>query len=731
VRASAVWNGRLVRSALPATAWLESLHFVEDAGDGTRREVVNGGPAWARVQLADGPNGVLDRPAGVAWMISPVNIYGFAFDSMGATSSLKAWPDLAFDYYASRDRYWLKANGSGNLTAETLGMHFEAFVDPAVVLAAAREKPPKELASLKFAQPPRASGNITLAPGYKPQSLDFTLLAGGAEFDNINVYALRAQGRLTPQTLDVSDIALWNPQWHLEGSYAQDLHTEFFRILGRGTLDPGTLTPYMGDWWPQIWDFVVPGAQQPHADIDFQGCWINMSNQTLFGGVQLEGARAKGVLMDDIALRLYLRHDVVAVYQMNAEESGGGALTGAMLWLKMPPYHKNYEQRYLFQSTLPLASAAALAGKEVIALTKPLNCPTPPHIEVDQRTGGSSNPQANLTTTRVQASLMAPFKAYNVPLDNLHGNVTIYDGFTDIPELDFGIADGQARAAATITRIGKENELAFNVTLLAGHHTGVIYALSQMKAADEPAANVTAAPTGNSTVTPPANMTAAGGNATAEAAANAKAKSAMLGSQDLTRPGKMDLSLAAKVMLGHGDSFAAMGHVRIYEAKLGQLQLFGPLSAILAGTFLPIGSLDLDAAESDLQMAHSYARLPNLRITGPSAKVVSAGLYNFSSEQLSFYAVLFPMGSWNVPVISQIIDIFSPVNNTLTVHLTGNLSDPHYSVGVNPLRMFTEHTVHAPPIPGFPSNPDGSPVLPAMPFVAMPLPPLAPSAPVP
>ncbi len=722
-RGTAEWDGRTVRAAVPAIVWLESLKFEESSAKGKERDTVAGGPAWLRVQLADGAQGVFGRPSQAWCIISPVTVYGLAFDSMASVVNLTSGSNIDFNYYAARGNYWLKAQGQADLHTRSVALDFGAYADPAVVLAAARLQMPKELASLKFDRPPRLDGHITLAPDFKPEALDFDLQTGGAHIDNINLYALQARGRLTPADLNVKNVTFWNPQWRVQGSYSQNLKTQDFRILARGNLNPLTLDPYMDTWWPQVWAFVVPGASWPLADIDYQGCWDKLANQTLFGSVSLAGGRAKGVLIDDLALRIYLRQDVVGVYDLAANAHGGGALTGAMLWMKMPPYHKNYEIRYLFDSTLPLASAAMLAGNDVVDLTRPLECPTPPHLVVDLRTGGSANPQANVTVTKLQASLPAPFKAYNVPLDSLQGNATIYNSFTDIPELHFGIAGGQVVATAAINRVSSGNELAFNVTLIAGHHTGVLYALSQMKDPDEHTApspaNVTVAPVGGA---PPP---------TGAAGTPAAPKSAVNAMNDLTRPGKMDLTMGARVLLGNKDSFVAAGHARVYEAKMGQLQLFGPLSNILSGTFMPLGSFDLNAAESDIQIAHQYARFPNLRIVGPSARVVSAGLYNFNSEHLNFTALFFPLSSWNVPVVSQIISLFSSLNNTVTVNLTGTLDNPDWSLNMNPVRMFTAKNLVAPPIPGYPANADGSPVIPPLPFPPPPQPATPLSAPVP
>jgi len=59
------------------------------------------------------------------------------------------------------------------------------------------------------------------------------------------------------------------------------------------------------------------------------------------------------------------------------------------------------------------------------------------------------------------------------------------------------------------------------------------------------------------------------------------------------------------VILGNADSVAATGHARIYEADLGQLHLFGLLSRLLT-----LGTLHLNTAQSTIQVAHGYIRIP-------------------------------------------------------------------------------------------------------------------------
>ncbi len=693
MRVNVDYDGGKLRSATnSAVAWLETVHFVAPTADGEERQIVDGGPAWALVQLQDGLDGLLGRPPHVWLNISPVSIYGFAFDNMAARADLEQWPRVDFEYYASRGKNWLKAMGQVNIDDRTLALDYGAYVDPSVVLAAAREKMPAALNSLTFDRPPFSRGHITLEQGFKSGALDYEFEAGGVQFQALHLDAVRARGRLTPERLVIDDATCWNSQWRVDGGFTQNLNGPDFRVLVHGTLDPHVLDHYIGKWWLQVWKDIVPGTHWPQADIDYQGG--SATSDTLFGSASVTGATVRGVPIDQVDLRIYQQPDVVAVYDIDAA-AGGGRLSGAMMWLMKPPYLHNYEEHFVFDSTLPLAQAAKLAGPEVMEIVRPVDCPTPPTLHVDFRIGDTVNPQPEAQATQLQVDMPQPMRAYNVPLDWLRGNVTIYNDFTDAPDVDFGVAGGEGRAKVKLERVAAGNELSFNATIYGGHHTGFLSALAQFKSPDD----------GNLTSTPTAASAP-------EAAGGLPAKAGVL--SDLARPGKMDLTLGAKMLLGHQESFAGSGHARIYEAKLGQLQLFGPLSRLLSNTLMPLGSLELDAATSKIEIANKYARFPDLEITGPSAKIKAAGLYYFPEERMDFRAVMFPLGQWKMPVISQIINLVSSPINAFTVNLRGTLNAPDWGLNVDPLRMFDEKTITSPPIPGYPSNPDGSPQLPSL-----------------
>jgi hypothetical protein len=311
----------------------------------------------------------------------------------------------------------------------------------------------------------------------------------------------------------------------------------------------------------------------------------------------------------------------------------------------------------------------------------------------------AANSQPDEVATKIRAEFSKPFTIFKVPLDQANFEATDTGGITDIPHLVFGIAGGTVRAGATISHSDNSPELKFNLLMQNARQADFISALGKFDAA---AAG--GLPESNPKTDKPGRINSSG---------------AVLGGLD--HPGLIDLALGGRFIFGQADSLLSVGQVRIHEAQLGQLQLFGGLSKRLADTKVPLGDFDLHSVQSDLQIARQYLRLPNLVITGPSARIQAAGVYHFSDGKLDFNTLIFPIGQWDVFLLKQIASMANPFVNTVTLKLQGDIDKPVWEISMNPLRLFENRTVEGPSIPGIPADAEGAPVLPTLP-IAPPLP---------
>ncbi len=703
-----IWDGRTLRAAAPIMASTESMRLENPS---TAAElptaVFSSGEVWVRVEPEDGAAGLWSgRPKRLQVSATFAKLGDFPTDIITADVDLRQWPQLSLAAFVTRGQDSLKLSGFANvdLSGGSPDLHngqinFIAQVAVPTFLVAGHWSLPPGLGSLKFDDRPQVDGQITFGAGHRLDSLDWTLHVGGAHFQQINLDQIIAHGRLTRDQvggylLNLPQISLINKSWEADGSYFENLRTREFRLLAHGSLDPAVLNPYMGEWWQPLWQFIVPQGQWPQADAEFSGNWDGpWWAKDLFVYAQISGPHVQGIPIDSIRVRVIQRPEYIAVYDLAAHASGGGDLAGAMIWGIKPAEGHIVEQRYFFDSTLPLAAVAAIAGTQVADVVKPLDCPVPPTIRVDQRTGTSFNPQPDAVSNKVYAEFSAPFRIFNVPLDRASVDIADVGGITDIPRLNFGIAGGAASGKATITQSGGAAQMDFNVLLQNARQADFMTALGQF---DD---------SGSS------SQPDSGSHALKSAVA--KDKGSVLSGLD--HPGLLDLALGGQFDFGQPDSLLSTGQVRIHDAQLGQLQLFGRLSKLLADTKAPLGDFDLHSAVSDLQIAQQYLRLPNLVVTGPSARIQAAGIYHFNDGELNFNTLIFPIGQWDAFLLKQIASIANPFVNTITLKLHGQLDKPAWEISMNPLRLFENRTVEGPPIPGMQTDATGAPILPVMP----------------
>ncbi|HVU37937.1 MAG TPA: AsmA-like C-terminal region-containing protein [Opitutales bacterium] len=701
---AASWDGAVLRVLGPASVYAESARYTPS--DSTAPHLLGqSGPIWARLQLADGAKGIFTgRPLSASLLALAAQYDGYSADSVALNANLRVWPALPFSASLLQGPDWLTLSGRVNFAEhegklETRGgtVAARAKVQLSTILNAMHQPVPEQLLELKLDGPVALAGNATITPEGGLESANATLRTDGARFERIELDSLRARVRVAKDEaggliLNVSEAECTNRTWQVHGAYFENFRTKDFGILVNGDIEPRVLDPYFESWWATVWDIVKPGGQWPQADVAYYGNW---GQRDIFNTIsvyaQIANARARGVRMNDISVRVIQRPEIVAVYDLTGHAAGGGQLKGGLFWTMKPPYEHIFQERLVFDTTLPLPAVAALGGDDAANVIAPLDSSMPPTIHFVQRTGGLANPQPHVTATTVHAEFPSALHAYHVPLDRAVVDVTAYEGLVEIPHFDFGIAGGQAEANATVTTTAPgKNELRFRLLVQNARHADFLAALGQFRAGEEPA----------------------------PAAPGEKSAAALLG--DPSKQGFLDLTLSGQMLLGQPDTFVAAGAARLREAQLGKFQLLGALSRMLADIQVPLGEFSLDAATSDVKIAHEYLRLPNLVVTGPSARIVAAGTYHIPDNELSFNALIFPIAQWDSFLARQFASLMNPFSNTVTLKLNGKYEKPQWQISMNPLRLFENRTVEGPAIPDYPANADGSPALPPLP----PLPPL-------
>ncbi len=708
----ATWDGQLFRASSPAFARIASATYTA-SGDATPAVSINS--LSANFPLADGPAGLLSAPpARVAFTTAAIQYQDYKCDSLTANIDFTHWPEIPLSATLLLGPTSLHLAGNATIAPDQAIPTWQGAVDFHTTstledLAALLHQPlPPELDGLKLDQPLQLEGDAHLSPDFNVESANLTLHARGVHYQSVDLDSLSAQGRLTRDAdgaflLDLPRLAVANNSWHASAAYFENLRTRDFHVTVTGDLDPHVLDPYLGftEWWKPLWEFIVPHGHWPQVNLAFSDNWNNLlAHSSLAITASVADARVRGIPMDNLSLRVMMQPEYVAIDQLSARATGGGNLTGSMVWAMAPDAAHFIELHSVFSSTLPLATISALGGPEIANALHALDCPTPPTVQVDQRIGGSANARPGAIATKIHAEIAAPFHAYAVPIDSLVLDTTDYGAWADVPRVDFTIAGGEGHANATlIHHPAGADDLSFSGIVLGARDADFINAISQLANNGHAPAPAVAA---NAAATP----------AAPDSTIPAKT-SPLMG--DPAHPAKLDVVLGGHVIANQPDSFTAVGSARLSGAQLGQLQLLGGLSRATADTKVALGDFNLTAATSNLQIAHQYIRLPNLNITGPSARVVAAGTFNYDADDLNFNVLILPLAEWDSFFGKGVSWLSNLLSNTLTLRVHGKIAAPDWHVNVDPFRIFSNDTVECPVIPGYPANADGSPNLPPLP----------------
>ena len=250
-------------------------------------------------------------------------------------------------------------------------------------------------------------------------------------------------------------------------------------------------------------------------------------------------------------------------------------------------------------------------------------------------------------------------KYYGFPLADLAVKAQVRDDRIELPVLAAVFAEGQAHGNATLQGTPAARRLAFDITLANAKLGAVTQAVAQLKHKPE----------------------------VPEASAVGKLDKAARIRQERLEQGRFDFKLAAEGLYSDFYSFKGTGHASVSGSELGQLNLFGPLSAALHGTFISLGSFSLTTVDAPFELQGDRVRFDHLRISGPSALLQAKGNYRLTDDSLDFTAKVFPFDESSSVLGNAVGFVLTPLSKVLEVKLKGTLNDPSWVFSYGPSRL--------------------------------------------
>lgn len=491
----------------------------------------------------------------------------------------------------------------------------------------------------QIAEPPDFWARVSLAGGAWTGA-EFRGLAGPITARGVALDRARVHGFAVPERLTIDHLEIARGDQGGVGTYTDLLRTREHRLLLRGSMRPHLISPWFSGWWERFWgDFTFDGPP-PEFDIDVSGNWNIQGSDVVRGRGSAAHGTMRGIGYESLSTRFFVRMDYYDLYDATLVRPEG-RVAGEVQLLFRPPQRDAARTSFSFESTADLVELAGVFGPGGDALLEPYRYTVPPRTRVS---GVVTNDQGSFDTVLdVRIESPAEFRYYDFPVSSISTDVRIHNSHVEIPRLIAGYAGGTLRARA----VADNGILDVHASLDSASYDDATHIFNDFLDRRSP-------PTTEER--DPAGLTA-------------------------QRPGgRLSLGVDARGPITTFDAYEGSGSLRISEANLGSIRIFGLLSDLMGSISPKLGSLRFHEANSTFHVQRDRVAFPDLRITGRTAALETEGTYYINSKNLDFRARLYPLGE-SGNAITQLFDfVLGPVSYLLEMRLTGTLRKPNWAL---------------------------------------------------
>jgi hypothetical protein len=464
--------------------------------------------------------------------------------------------------------------------------------------------------------------------------------------------AVRARFSWSGREARVDELDLLTPGSVARGSYAMDTQTLDFRFLLEGSLQPADIDGWFRDWWPRFWSAFDFSRGTPSAGVDVAGRWGHPRLTTVFVGASGTNAGLRGVSLDTLHTRIFVRPGFVDVLHFDGTQAGRRA-QGRLTRTQDLEARDLAFMEFDLEGDLPAESAARLAGPEVVALTRPYVFSEPPSIHVTGRLDGPAAPGGSHASLRIEGRTDRPMTFHDFPLSSLAFKAEVEGERVLVRDVIAGFAEGRVQGQGELSGPPDDRRLAFDGTLddaTLGLAIRTVEEFGARRAGLPP---------------PPQSRF-----------------------QQRIASGRLDLAASAEGRSDDPLSFRGAGNVLVSEADLGEINLLGILSTLLRRTLLNYSTLQLDTARANFEIDRSRLIFPEVRLTGPRAAIDASGTYDRAAKSLDFQTKVYPFAESRGLLGTAIDTVLTPFSAALEVKLTGSLENPSWAFVYGPTSLF-------------------------------------------
>jgi hypothetical protein len=529
----------------------------------------------------------------------------------------------------------------------------------AATLAFAGQQLGRELGGLLVpAQPAPLTVAASFGPGWKLTGAHGRLhsgfvLVGGVPLDETGTEFTYDGARVVCDNLV---LRLGDSLAH--GCYEMDARTLDFRFLLTGGLRPMAIDKWFHSWWSDFWQTFTFNTCLPVADVDVLGRWGDLAATQVFVQADCADTGLRGVGFDRVRTRLFLRPHWFDIRHFDVTLGG----QGAQGWLaRAMDLNRNTWNSMDFEvdSTLPLETIVQLFKEESAALLAPYEFSTPPKLQLSGRVDALGSPAGKHERIDIDLRSTGAMNYHGFPLADLNVKALLRDDRIELPLLSAVFAGGKVAGEASLQGPEAARRLAFKISLEKANLGAVTQAVGRLQTKEgTPAA-------------PPAEK---------------PDKAARLRQARIDQ-GLLDFQLSAEGLYSDFFSFKGSGRATVSGSELGQLNLFGPLSEALSGSFVNFGSFSLTSVDAPFALQGEQVRFEELRVSGPSALIQAKGYYRLRDGSLNFTTKVFPFDESSTVLGSAVGFVLKPLSQVLEVKLSGTLNHPNWVFAYGPSRL--------------------------------------------
>lgn len=575
------------------------------------------------------------------------------------------------------DQAWRVDAGGDPKTGE-VQVETDGKVSPAI-LELIGQRIGRDLNDLVATEAPATlHAQVEFGPGWKPAGVRGNLAVGKVVARNVALDRARADFQYRGTDVQVTDILLAQGENSARGSYTMDTKSLDYRFLLTGRLRPVGINGWFHEWWPRFWSHFDFAGGPPDADVDVEGRWREPHLTTVYIFVDAKSPIVREVPFDRLRTTLFIRpdfYDGLEFFATRGTGSARGRFTRSVDLDKRGFRWMDFD----VDGDLELQETARLFGEQGTEIVDPYRFEHPPHLKIKGRLEGEASPGGEHEMVLIDVASKGAFQFFGFPLSDLTCRAKVQDHNIDVTGLKVVFAEGNAQGTAKVSGRGDNRTLSFDGDVQSaslGEAIRVLETFSAKRRGEKPPASSRF--------------------------------------QQRVASGKLDLHATAKGLYQDPYSFAGSGTAELRGAELAEVNLLGSLSEAFKGnSLLGFTSWRLDTAKTTFTIEHEKLVFPDLRITGPTARLEAHGAYRFDKKTMAFNAKFFPFEEGKTLLANAVGFVLAPVSAALELKLSGSVDQPRWYFAYGPTNFFRKiaGNEETPPPGGGTPAPDEPPVL--------------------